>query len=208
MIIKNMGLFWKPENVNWGKPGPGGAGRLLGYARLDKEKFSSPDVEEVIANESDQPRGKKIHQEFTTVDFRKQIGIYALYQDFKIVYVGQAGPTTDIFSRLRVHKTDHLTSRWNNFSWFGLKKVDLKESNKDKIHQLCDLKEETHSHATIVDHLEGILIEVLENIENRQGASFNGTVKFLQLRDPNLPLTINEMIKDLHDKMSSMAPQS
>jgi hypothetical protein len=54
------------------------------------------------------------------VDFREQRGIYALYADYDLVYIGQTGAGADrLFKRLRHHKTDHLADRWNRFSWFG-----------------------------------------------------------------------------------------
>ncbi|MGE0115808.1 MAG: GIY-YIG nuclease family protein [Steroidobacteraceae bacterium] len=54
------------------------------------------------------------------VDFRQQRGIYALYAEYELVYLGQTGAGTDrLFNRLKAHKSDHLSERWNRFSWFG-----------------------------------------------------------------------------------------
>ena len=54
------------------------------------------------------------------VDFRQQRGIYALYADYDLVYVGQTGRGDDrLFNRLKAHLSDHLSERWNRFSWFG-----------------------------------------------------------------------------------------
>lgn len=94
MLIKNYGLFWRREDVNWG--GPGSRGSLCGrFARRRR----SPEV-----------------------DFREQQGVYVLYDDnFRIVYVGQAGVGHQrLFNRLRQHKRDHLAQRWSRFSWFGI----------------------------------------------------------------------------------------
>lgn len=62
MLIKNYGLFWNLEEVDWGYKGPGGSGTLLGrYAR-------------------------KLRSE--PVNFREQQGVYVLYDDnFRIIYV-------------------------------------------------------------------------------------------------------------------------
>jgi hypothetical protein len=47
-------------------------------------------------------------------------GVYALYADYELVYVGQTGAGNQrLFRRLRDHKKDHLSERWNRFSWFG-----------------------------------------------------------------------------------------
>lgn len=83
-IIQNFGLFWERPQIEWGRPGPGGAGHLRGYA-------TSP---------------------ATTVDFREQRGIYVLYEGDsiaaqRVVYIGQAGAhQQDLFHRLRNHRDE------------------------------------------------------------------------------------------------------
>ena len=91
-MIRTYGLHWSSDKVHWGRKGPGGAGRLLGYGR----NRNNP------------------------IDFRLQRGIYALYYDFDLVYIGQAGTRNSrLLARLRSHLSDHLAERWNRFSWFG-----------------------------------------------------------------------------------------
>ena len=77
-MIRSYGLHWKTENVFWGRPGMGHPGKLLGAAS----------------------RSSKAHP----VDFRVQRGIYALYADYELVYVGQTGSGDDrLFKRLKSH---------------------------------------------------------------------------------------------------------
>ncbi len=91
-MIQSYGLHWRTERVSWGKQKV--AGTLLGAA-------------------SRSPKARP-------VGFREQRGIYALYADYELVYVGQTGAGNDrLFKRLRFHKSDHLSERWNRFSWFG-----------------------------------------------------------------------------------------
>ena len=61
-----------------------------------------------------------------TVDFRNQRGVYVLYdKDMIPIYVGQAGKgKASLFNRLDQHETDHLSGRWQFFTWFGLCGVD------------------------------------------------------------------------------------
>lgn len=93
MIIRSFGLHWHIDRVFWGRPGT-----LLGAA-------------------SRSPKARSI-------DFRYQRGIYALYADYDILYVGQTGSKNDrLFNRLKAHKRDHLSERWNRFSWFGTQRV-------------------------------------------------------------------------------------
>lgn len=98
MLFKNYGLFWRREDVFWGKPKV--SGHLSGY--LAGAKRSDP------------------------VDFRDQQGVYVLYDSsFSIVYVGQAGrgENQKLFSRLKHHRKDALADRWERFSWFGIRAV-------------------------------------------------------------------------------------
>jgi len=65
-IIKNYGLRWSRDKVDWGARGPGKGGTLFG-------KYGTANSEDVV-------------------DFRDQIGVYVLYdKDFDPVYIGQAG---------------------------------------------------------------------------------------------------------------------
>jgi len=91
-MIESYGLHWRVDRVFWGRQKV--SGTLLGAAS----------------------RSVKARP----VDFRMQRGIYALYADYELVYLGQTGAGADrLFKRLRVHKSDHLSERWNRFSWFG-----------------------------------------------------------------------------------------
>jgi hypothetical protein len=55
----------------------------------------------------------------------EQRGIYALYSDFKLIYVGMASSSDGIGSRLYAHhEKPRLTRRWDSFSWFGIDGFD------------------------------------------------------------------------------------
>jgi hypothetical protein len=98
MIIRSYGVHWRSDRVSWGTQGV--KGTLLGAASRSKAAKA--------------------------VDFRDQRGIYALYADYELVYVGQTGSGDDrLFKRLRAHNRDHLSQRWNRFSWFGTQKVTI-----------------------------------------------------------------------------------
>ena len=100
MLIQNYGLFWRRDNVFWGRQN--NKGKLEGYPAKAK------------------PRSGK---NGNVVNFRDQQGIYCLYDElFRLVYVGQAGANDKqrLFGRLKTHTTDQLAARWERFSWFGL----------------------------------------------------------------------------------------
>lgn len=105
MLIRNYGLFWLRENVDWGGRGRGNEGQLLGWT------------------------GRR---NAASVNFRHQRGIYVLYDDnFKIVYIGQTGAGNQrLLVRLRNHRFDHLAQRWSRFSWFGVSPIEAGEVNE------------------------------------------------------------------------------
>lgn len=106
------------------------------------------------------------------VDFREQQGIYVLYDDnFRIIYIGQAGAKNSrLFLRLRQHRTDHLAQRWSRFSWFGI--LPVTESN------LLNLSYEPEAPpvASVLNHIEGILLAAAEPPLNRQSGRFGSDV--------------------------------
>ena len=95
-MIWNYGLHWHFDRVEWGCPGIAGA--LGGIEEGTSDGF---------------------------VDFREQRGIYALYSDYGLVYIGQTGSGNNrLFGRLNSHRiTGHLSGRWCRFSWFGIRWV-------------------------------------------------------------------------------------
>ncbi len=127
------------------------------------------------------------------VDFRDQIGIYVLYMGDQMIYVGQTGSGSHrLLVRLKNHRRGMLFGRWDRFSWFGLR-APLKNGK---------LSNETiragASIASVLNHMEAILIASAEPVLNRQGGRFGSAVKkFLQVRDPRLGPTTEEMIKEM-----------
>jgi hypothetical protein len=164
-LIHAYGLFWKEDDVHWGKGSQ--RGQLLGVP---------------AAGRSQEP-----------VDFRGQAGIYVLYADYDLVYVGQAGSgRARLFARLRGHRRDHLANRWNRFSWFGTRRV---------LTQGRLAKATTRHHPTlssVLHQLEAVLIAAAEPPLNRKGGNFgSNAARYLQVRDDRLGLTDKQMLRDL-----------
>ena len=102
------------------------------------------------------------------VNFADQVGIYLLYDRREIIYIGQV--TEDrLGKRLFEHTKDHLASRWDRFSWFGLKDIDT--SNR-----LIDLSEsfENILIKNLINAFESLLIEVIEPRKNKKKAPDTG----------------------------------
>lgn len=166
MLIRNYGLYWNVSDVYWG------AGRSCGTL------LGVP-----ATNLTADP-----------IDFREQSGVYVLYADYEMVYVGQAGGGNQkLFDRLKQHKRDALSGRWNQFSWFGIRWV-LQDGG------LSAEADSAHSsHREVLNHIEAILIHAAEPTQNRQGGRFGESVdQYLQYRDAqNLGPTTDEMIREL-----------
>lgn len=168
-LIKTVGFFWRARDVFWGRPK--NTGKLLG--KPSSKKKSEP------------------------VDFREQAGIYVLYSDYRIVYVGQTGKgDQNLFVRLRQHRFDDLAGRWDQFSWFGVRRVlksgDLSKKNA-QFHP---------SLTTTLDHVEAVLIHAAEPPRNGQQGRFGQNVKrYLQVRDERLGPPEDELLAEVHKGM-------
>jgi hypothetical protein len=131
--------------VNWGKPGS-----LMGAA--SRQSKAVP------------------------VDFRKQRGIYALYADYDLVYLGQTGSGTNrLLQRLRCHITDHLSDRWNRFSWFGTQWVTTQ-------HKLSADIAAVHPHVgAMLNILEAVAIAISEPRLNLQRGRWGNAQQYFQV---------------------------
>lgn len=168
-MIYNYGLLWCRELIYWGKGGKGdNSAHLRGMKTRSKRKTPSL------------PKAQ-------TVDFREQIGIYVLYQDFELVYVGQTGAKakkgekrTDFYTRLNQHKADALADRWNRFSWFGIRKVINQPGSKQR-KILGAIPEGVHStRADFLNTLEAVMISISEPKLNRQGGTWQPAEEYFQ----------------------------
>ncbi len=163
MFIKNYGLFWKRNNVDWGNPGPGNAGALLG--KLPDEQ-NSPEI-----------------------NFRDQFGVYALYNRNKaLLYCGLAGigrgegeaEIQKLFKRIKQHQQDenNLSEYWTYFSWFGLQGVEG---------DVLNIEEDINgTRVQFLLQIKAIMIQLANPPANKNPANFNPAVEYEQVRDPRL----------------------
>ncbi len=119
-MITHYGLFWSERDVFWGRPKV--KGQLLGRAKSPLGRRGAP------------TKAERDNAE----DYREYIGLYCLYGEGELLYVGEAGLGTasTIYSRLKQHRTGPMAGRWDSFSWFGRAKFEGQASVQDALHQL------------------------------------------------------------------------
>jgi hypothetical protein len=169
MIIAAYGEWWDPHLVEWGKRGPGLGGKLAG--RLEKG---------------------------TLTDAWDQRGIYVLFQDWEVVYVGKTGQRP-LGGRLRQHLADDVAGRWDRFSWYGIRRIN----------QAGDLRAvpaPTRKLASdeAIATLEALLIRVTAPLLNRRRESLPDA-KFVAQDTDQAPLGARGHLAAIEKKVDELA---
>ncbi len=154
-MITHYGLFWSERDVFWGeqgkkKGGEGKKGEFLGREKIRLLRRGAPNkIEKEKAN-----------------DFKKYIGIYCLYANRQLLYIGEAGLGNkgNLFNRIKQHRNDALADQWDSFSWFGRAKCEGETPVKDALKQL-----------------EAISIAIVNPGFNRQSGAFAGAKQVFQV---------------------------
>lgn len=146
-MIKSYGLHWHVDRVFWGHQN--NPGTLMGAA--SRSAKAAP------------------------VDFSSQRGIYALYAGYELVYVGQTGAGKDrLLKRLKDHRKDHLSERWDRFSWFGTQWVTKSKGLS------VDTAKLSGSIEASLNILEAVGIAIAEPRLNLQRGKWGKATKYFQ----------------------------
>lgn len=173
-MITHYGLFWSERDVFWGRQK--NPGRLLGRIKTPLDRPGAPSKEEIAK----------------ATDFRDYIGLYCLYGDGELLYVGQAGigSTNTLFSRLKDHLKGPLSGRWDRFSWFGRESCSGKTELKAALSQL-----------------EAVSIAIVNPGFNRQSGSFNGATQVFQVPHEDAKGDLETQLARLNEKFESLIKQ-
>jgi hypothetical protein len=127
------------------------------------------------------------------VDFREQLGVYLLYDAREVVYVGRS-TERPLGLRLYEHTLDRLGSRWDRFSWFGVRPVSEEGALGTPPVQ--------YGSESLLPVLEAVLIEALEPRQNRKRGDDLGAVEYLQVLDESIrnSQAIQTMISAIQSK--------
>jgi hypothetical protein len=136
VFIKNFGLFWRADEVEW-EPGKGSKNvfRLLG-----RQGINLPGLR--------------------LTDFRHQQGIYILYGNHGPYYVGLT-KRQGLGKRLKDHRTDHHAELWDRFSWFGFCRVQ-KAKDKYRLQKLGKMATSALGKpSSVISDTEALLIRAM-----------------------------------------------
>lgn len=156
MRVTSYGLFWREDEIDW-HPGTGNRDsfRLLGRIGSNRGKIR-------------------------VADFRHQQGIYILYDEYGPSYVGLTR-NQGLGKRLKDHKGDHLSGKWDRFSWFGFRPLLTPEGSSGVMElgsPQTDVSEDT---STTIGDLEALLIRAIGPKRNRAQMRFDCAERWIQV---------------------------
>jgi hypothetical protein len=150
-LITSYGLFWKLDETEWfSVDGHKGKHRLLG--RLSKKRSL-----------------------LRIADFWSQSGIYVLYGNYGLYYIGVSGH--EVGKRIHDHLTDDHAGEWDRFSWFGFREVT---ESRDLAGLLLLGKAQTTSAIRLSKargDIEAILFRAFAGPGNRKRPSFGAKLE-------------------------------
>ncbi|NNM45651.1 GIY-YIG nuclease family protein [Knoellia koreensis] len=155
MLVGAYGVFWDASLVDWNAY----SWRLLGRQGLNASTIQ-------------------------IADFRKARGVYVLYSDTGIYYVGLATGLGGIGGRLKDHRTDEHGGRWSRFSWFAFDGPSDTEMYPDGVlkHDEWAGIEEA-SDKLLIREMEALLLAVTAPPGNVQRTKFQEGTPWLQVAD-------------------------
>jgi hypothetical protein len=114
------------------------------------------------------------------VDFSAQIGVYILFDELRLVYIGRAGNPEEgtILSRVQSHHDTGDKGSWDTFAWFGFRPVGIDGT-------LRPLRESTIWYDDEIRDMEALLVYVLKPPHNLRSGDYRHLPKYYQVpREP------------------------
>lgn len=109
------------------------------------------------------------------VDFRRARGVYILYNDVKVYYVGLAVGANGVGSRIRYHLDDKHSQKWNRCSWFTFDSPNVEgvigDDGVETVAQTYNGVESLDTKDLIRD-LEALLQQAMQPLANKAMTQF------------------------------------
>jgi hypothetical protein len=121
-------------------------------------------------------------------------GIYVLYNDYVPVYVGKAFRQS-IGYRLQLHRESRRKgSRWDSFSWFGLKGFRANDELRS-LNKVPSVRPEA-----LIETLEALLIAVIDPKLNSRRETLKGAIPLYQ-SETDRPKDTDQRLADIEYKL-------
>lgn len=174
MTIGAFGTFWDRKLVAWSEH----SWRLLGRQGLNRGNLR-------------------------IADFRRARGVYILYNDINVYYVGLANSDRGIGGRLHDHLKDEHGSGWNRFSWFAFDGPDdANEIDKDGVVKVVQEYSSIELDATVLNRdLEALLQAATQPMANISRTNFSDADEWLQVA------TRTPVVKTFDDLSTRLLPE-
>ena len=156
MQVVNYGLFWRADEIEW-SPGKGVRQEFRLLGRIGERRGT-----------------------LRVADFRRQQGIYILYDEYGPAYVGLARGDR-LGARLLEHRRDHLAGKWDRFSWFGFNPVGDLADQEGVLALDQPARSEEDEDLTTIGDLEALLIAAIGPKLNRVKMRFASAEKWEQV---------------------------
>lgn len=156
MRVTSYGLFWRADDIEW-SPGQGNRDEFRLLGRVGKNR---PNI--VVA------------------DFRRQQGIYILFDQYGPAYVGLAKGER-LGARLKDHRSDWLADRWDRFSWFGFNEVGTTADKQGVLSLLQPREDMRDDTSTTIGDLEALVIAAMGPKLNSQAMKFENAKRWEQI---------------------------
>lgn len=180
-FVTHYGLFWYESDVLWKQRGSAKKA-LLGREKTKLERRGAPSAQERRDAE----------------DYADFVGLYCLYRNANLIYVGEAGLAnkSTLFTRLSAHRSDHLSDLWDQFSWFGCKRNHLDAANVTA--------------GLGLQQMEAVAIAIVNPGNNKQSGTFAGATQVFQVpseaADGDVDTKLERILQEL-DALKSRLPK-
>ena len=179
-MITHYGLFWSERDVFWGYQN--NPGELLGREEGQRDQRGAPTKAEIEESQK---------------DFRGYVGLYCLYGNNKLLYIGETGLgkgsnlsnlSTNLFERLRQHRKGMMAGRWDRFSWFGRESCTGQTSVENALRQL-----------------EAITIAIINPGFNKQSGIFANAKQVFQAPHPKSEGDLETKLSRIAEKIKELS---
>ena len=163
-MITHYGLFWSERDVFWGTTDETEKSKARAEEdRPSKQKGPGKPPGKMHGSEK---RGATKENEIEC--YRDYVGLYCLYGNNELLYIGEAGLGTEstIYVRLKQHRKDPMADRWDRFSWFGCERESLRGQT--------DIE-------NAFRQLEAVTIAIINPGFNKQSGTFKGAKQVFQV---------------------------